>query len=106
MLFFSKAMRTERTLSLVEVVVALVFRLLLSGVLGLDAMDLLILLSWCKLCFVRGKRWEEACEDSELGALSEMRIGQGRRLLKEVEGFEEPESWIAMFGSTLWIMVL
>ena len=70
MLFLSKATRTERALALVEVVVDLLFRLLLSGVLGLDAMILLILLSWCRLCFVRGKRWEEACEDSELEKLS------------------------------------
>ena len=72
MLFFSKAMRTERTLSLDEVVVVFDFRLLLSGVLGFDAMVLLILLNWCKLCFVRGKRWEEASEESELEKLSKV----------------------------------
>ena len=105
MLFFAKAMRTVRTLSLVEVVVVFVFRLLLSGVLGLDAMALLILLNWRKFRFVRGKRWEGACEDSELGGLSEIRIGQGRRVLKEVEGFEEPEAWIAGLRSTFGIMV-
>ena len=83
-----------------EVVVCFDCRLLLSGVLGLDAM---VLLNWCKLYFVRGKRWEEACEESELGGLSsEMRIGQGRRVLKEIEGCEESESWMAVFGSTLW----
>ena len=102
MLFAFRASRTERAFSLDEVVVSFVCRLLLSGVLGLDAMDLLILLNWCKFRFVRGKRWEEACEDSELGGLSEIRIGQGRSALKEVEGSEEPESWTAVFRSTLW----
>ena len=99
MLFSSRALRTERTVELVEVVVVFVF---LSGV---AAMDLLILLSWCKFRLVRGKRWEEACEDSELGGLPEVRIGQGRSVLREVEGFEELESWIAVFRSTLGILV-
>ena len=98
-------MRTVRALSLVEVVVAFVFRLLLSGVLGFDAMDLLIRLNCCKFPFVRGKRWEEACEDSELGGLSERSIGLGRRVLKEVEGCEETESWIAGLRSTFGILV-
>lgn len=86
----------------VEVAVVSVVRLSESGV---DPMTLLLLLNWCKFRFVRGKRWEKACEDSELGELSEMRIGQGRSALKEVDGFEEPESWIAVFGSTLWTLV-
>ena len=102
MLFNSRALRIERTVWLVEVVVVFDFRLLLSGVAG---MDLFILLNWCRFRFVRGKRWEEACEDSEPGGLSEIRIGQGRRVLKEVEGFKEPESWKAVFRSTLRILV-
>lgn len=105
MLFFSKALSTLRTVWLLEVVVVFVFWLLLSGVLRLDAMVLLILLSWCKFRFVRGKRWGKACENSKVGGLSGIRISQGGSVLKEVDGFEEPECWISVFRSTVGVLV-
>ncbi len=60
-------------MSLVEVVLVFIFRRLLSGV---DAIDLLVLLNWRKFCFVRGRRWEEASDDAELGGFREVRIDQ------------------------------